>query len=500
MKNILPIIFLVIFSSLLYLLTLRGVPGNLSADYINTELKDQSDPFELSPERGRYTLIMSMADYGSFELPENIALIAMPDVGYQNGKFYTLFAPGVSVMTLPLYVLGKNFGLSQVFTFSAPALMGVFNSILIYLLAREFGAKKWASMASSLIFGFSTISWSYAVTLYQHHFTVFFMLLAFYGLVHFKKRKYIGYLLAWFSYGAALTLDSPNPLLLLPLMVYMLSSAVNWKTVRNKIKFSFNFSIVLASIVFFIVAAFYGYYNKINFGGWASLSGTIPRYKEVIELANEKSAQEIADEKTAVGLFDARRLHRGLYTLIFSDDRGIILFSPVVIIGFIGLISVHRKYAKEVSVVFAIIGMSLFLYGSFGDPWGGWAFGPRYLIPSMALLSIFVGVALTEFKAIWLKLLLVVAAIYSSAIALVGALTTNAVPPKIEAIHLPVAKYNFLLNLDYLKNDKSSSLLYNYYFNQWFSLQEYYLFILSTLILVFIITILVIPVTERRKS
>jgi len=499
-KTILSISFLVIFSSLLYLLTLRGVPGNLSASYINNELKEQAQPFELSPERGRYTLIMAMAEYGSFELPEEIALIAMPDVGYLNEKFYTLFAPGVSVIALPLYLLGKSLGLSQVFTYAAPALIAVFNGVLIYLLAREFKAKHWASVVSALVFCFSTISWSYAVTLYQHHFTVFFMLLALYGLMHFKKRKFIGYSIAWFSYAVAITLDSPNPMLLLPIMVYMLSTAINWQLVGKKIRFNFNTSILFTSVFFAVIIGFYGYYNRINFGGWATLSGTMPRYKEVLELSGEKTAEDIAGEKTALTLFDARRLHRGLYTLLFSDDRGIILYTPVILVGLIGLLSVHKKYSKEVAVVVGVIAMSLILYGSFGDPWGGWAYGPRYLIPAMSLVSIFIAVALTEYKNIWIKLLLLLAALYSSAIALLGSLTTNAVPPKVEAVHLQIPKYNFLLNIDYLQNDRSSSFMYNQYFNQWISLTEYYEIILASLFIVFSALVILLPLFERRKS
>lgn len=499
-KSVLSIVFILIFGSIMYALTLRGVPGNLSPEYINNELKVQAQPFELSPERGRYTLIMSIADYGTFELPEEIALIAMPDVGYLNDNFYTLFAPGVSIITLPLYIIGKQWGLSQVFTFAAPAIMAILNCILVFLLSRKLGAQRWAALAGALVFGFGTISWAYAITLYQHHFTVFFILLSLYSLIHFKKRRYIGYAITWASYGMALTLDSPNPLLLLPIMVYMLVTAISWKKVHNAVSFKFNLSIVFTSIFFFVIAALYGYYNLINFGGWATLSGTMPRYKDVIELADEKTVEQLVEEKTAFTLFDARRLHRGLYTLLFSDDRGLVLFAPVVLIGILGLIAVRKEYANEVAVVIGVAAMSLFLYGSFGDPWGGWSFGPRYLIPLMSLLSVFIGVALSIYKTVWLRFLLIISAMYSSAIALLGVLTTNAVPPKIEAIHLPVPKYNFLLNLEYLQDDKSSSFIYNQFLGQNISLTEYYALLLMIMFLVFTAIIMMIPLFERRQS
>jgi len=62
----------------------------------------------------------------------------------------------------------------------------------------------------------------------------------------------------------------------------------------------------------------------------------------------------------------------------------------------------------------AIAGTNLMIYSMWGDPWGGWAFGSRYLIPAYAAISVFLAVALEKFRRDKLFLLMVfMAFVYS---------------------------------------------------------------------------------------
>ena len=114
--------FALLLPGLLLMLTLHGRPGNPAPEEILENLRGPSQPFELSPERGRYALTMSVVENNSFFFTTPIARFVVPDLGYIGGKYVSLFAPGVSLLAVPLYSLGKSLGLAQIMTFSLSAI------------------------------------------------------------------------------------------------------------------------------------------------------------------------------------------------------------------------------------------------------------------------------------------------------------------------------------------------------------------------------------------
>jgi hypothetical protein len=111
----------------------------------------------------------------------------------------------------------------------------------------------------------------------------------------------------------------------------------------------------------------------------------------------------------------------------------------------------------------------------FGDPWGGWSFGARYMIPVNALLSILVGVAFYRFvkNPIFISLFFILL-IYSLSVNTIGAVTTASVPPRVEALTLPnPVPYTYEYNLLRLYNNLSSSFVYNSTFSGSISLTNY---------------------------
>ena len=101
----------------------------------------------------------------------------------------------------------------------------------------------------------------------------------------------------------------------------------------------------------------------------------------------------------------------------------------------------------------------------FGDPWGGWTFGPRYLIPAAAILCGAIGVVLTHLKRNYIVLAAIsILTIYSVYINVVGVTTTNAIPPKGEAQSLEnPLPYTYEYNFQMLEKNQSSALIYNKY-------------------------------------
>jgi hypothetical protein len=101
MKNFLAYILLVVIGGTFLALTVRGVAGSPGPDEFKNNLDQRAKPFELSPERGRYAHVYSLAVDRHYDLSQAWAGAVYPDVGFSNGKFYSFFAPGMSYMAMP---------------------------------------------------------------------------------------------------------------------------------------------------------------------------------------------------------------------------------------------------------------------------------------------------------------------------------------------------------------------------------------------------------------
>ncbi len=465
-----------------YALTLRGVAGNPSPKDLLL-LEDHGEPFELSPERGRYAHVVSLSENKSYALNKDLADFVYPDVGYHDGRFYSFFAPGMSYMAIPFYLIGQKFGLAQVGTFAFVSFIALMGLLTLYKICRNImGMRVWSSLFSVLTFGMATTSWSYAITLYQHHVTLFFMLMGFYAAWKFKNslgiKSWLWGSVVWGCYALAITVDYPNIILLLPVMLYFMISSFELKTSPFAHKISFRSAFVFSCLLFVAITALHLNHNQREFGNWRKLSGELTSYKTVVEenLTNapdiEQAVEDLKGEKNAIKFFSEENLPLGLSILTFSTDRGLYLFSPILLLAFFGIWKLGKGFKIEHAAILMLVLVNIFLYGSWGDPWGGWAFGPRYLIPTMAWAAVFVGYWFDGPKpAIWKRLIAFVLFGYSLAVAILGAMTSNAVPPKIEAIALKT-DYNFIGNYKNLVDGLSGSYMYNHYLARHITLFE----------------------------
>src|SRR6202044_2418247 len=111
----------------------------------------------------------------------------------------------------------------------------------------------------------------------------------------------------------------------------------------------------------------------------------------------EKSNQKVSlpPPDSVFTYFNPRNMLNGFYILLISPDRGVIMYTPVMIFGAIGMYMAYKRKQKYIPVMLGIIGADFILYSMWGDPYGGWAFGARYLIPAYAVLSIYIALLLT---------------------------------------------------------------------------------------------------------
>ncbi len=473
------------FYFLILTMSLRGLPGNPTATQLNNSGWKENGPFELSPERGRFALLYSIIENRSFQFSDNLGKFATPDVAVSKGKYVSLFAPLLSFAVIPGYIIGKFFGASQVGTFAVISVFALLNMILLRSIAIRLGANKTASTIASILFLFATPAYSYAVNLYQHHVSTFLILLSLYALL--KSEKILSLLLVFFLFALAIPLDYPNLFFMFPLVVFAIGKIISFESVRNKMSIKVNIFRILTPIVMVIPILFFLWFNHNSYGNPFQLSGTLQSIKslekstDVVELSTSQGNKtENAVKKSAVRFFQTRNILNGLYTHFIGPDRGIIYYTPVILFGAIGFFLAFKKRVKMVPLLAATIGANILLYSMWGDPWGGWAFGSRYLIPTYAILSIFIALLLTYWRKKYIFLtLFVLVALYSIAVNTLGAITTSAMPPKVEVLNLEKLsgieqKYTYERNWDFLLRGNSKSFVFQTFAKNYVTSAQYY--------------------------
>jgi len=488
---------LMIICAIILILSIRGIAGNPTENSINSLGWKDDGPFELSPERGRFALTHSLVEDKSlfFSLP--LARFVVPDLGYVKGKYVSLFAPAISYLVVPGYISGKYFGASQAGAFAVISLFAFINMLLIQKIAGKLGASKLAGMLASLTFLFATPAYVYAVTLYQHHVSTLLILSAIYILV--STTSILPLFFVWFLCAMSIPVDYPNLFLMFPIGIYAVFRFfyITRDAKKSFLHFRILSPLTLTGVV--LPLAFFLWFNNASYGNPLQFSGTIPGVRDIDALGKpapptgadinnlEKYFNPELQQKSAVAFFQSRNLINGLYEHLLSADRGIIYFTPVILFGLVGLVVLYRRKNPFIALLTGVVLTNLLLYSMWGDPYGGWAFGSRYLIPAYAVLAIALAVGLDALKRKWIVLpLFLIVLAYSIGVNTVGALTTSANPPKTEVLELEKLsgrqeKYTYERNIDYLLQTGSKSFAYNTWFAKYVSPLEYFWIIAGTL-------------------
>ncbi|CAN5308470.1 hypothetical protein BH10PAT2_BH10PAT2_2250 [soil metagenome] len=476
-KIFLPIIFIVISTAILVFATKGNTGSPLAYQYDkNTSV---GGPYEASNNTSRYALVEAIVEHHTFKFTNQEASFSSPDLVKYKDTYFSIFTPGVSFVAVPFYIIGKMFYAPQIFTYISTLIFALLNIFLIRTLAKKLGATEVISWLSGVLFLFATNAFAYALTLTQHHFSTTLILLAL--LLALGKKSFWKNIALGMIYMAGILVDIPNAFMLLPVLIFVFAQHFQLKEEVKKSVVSFNFSaagLLIGMIPFLIVFLAYNY----------SLTGSVSKIGQFIGQYNYPSANSQISQQAIPDLvndsqptqaksngisipFKTRLQLQDFYILFLSQQRAWWYYSPIILMGVFGLLLVcleksHRTFgllAASVSFVNVII------YTMFGDPWGGWAFGPRYLLPSAAILAIFIAPLLMKYgKNLLFALAFTALTFYSICISTFGALTTAAIPPYGEAEHQGFRiSYTWKYNINLLtKQNNSSSLIYNLYFKQ----------------------------------
>ena len=322
---------------------------------------------------------------------------ASGDVAYvpKTGHFHPNKPPGTSFLALPAYwtifrieralginpdhwwTLNVNAWLTTIFSVG---LLSALGCVLFYRLACNFsGGENVAALLATFALAFGTTFFPFGTILFDHNLTAVLLLASFYWLRHTPRPA-----LAGFCAGFAVVTNYVAAGAVIALGLYaLLAGGVRW------------WRAILYSLGGLLPAALLGWYHYVNFGS-------------PLALANDFQNPLFKDPNGSLGMFGMPNPYVGAMLLI-SPYRGVFWLAPILILGAWGLIRwlMERTLVSEARLCIAIFGFFFLVNMSFNGYHGGFAAGPRYLVPGLPFLALPLVVAFVRWKRIALAALAV---------------------------------------------------------------------------------------------
>ncbi len=344
MNNIKPLYLFLLIGVLLGLLFASGQVENPDTHLRLTQTRLFLDNFKLGLPN----------DVGE-ELHGNIAI-------NKSGDRYMVYNPGQSILFIPIYCFAKLVSKSQGECYYRAAFLVSFINFIIHALcafvlfniAQSLGASKSKSYFLSFVFCFTSYSFSFAQSTYEHHFEMLFILIAF-NISLSRKIKNYG-LFVGISITIGLFFRS-TAILAFPTLLFLAN--------ENKQRI-----LLLLGLIPGIIFIFF--YNYTRFGNPFE-SG----YNIAWRIANG----------TNFSFWSLNRIPYSLFSFFLSPAKGLFFFSPSILISLWGVKKFWIKHRNISLSIIAISSSYLFLF-SMNFAWHGsiWSFGPRYILPILPFL------------------------------------------------------------------------------------------------------------------
>jgi hypothetical protein len=279
-----------------------------------------------------------------------------------DGQVFSKKGPAPALLAVPWYLLlrwlthlDNQVGLLQ----GALLWNGVVTALtaaLLWLTTVRLGYRDEVGALLALLFGLCTIAWPYANHFFGEPLSAWSLLTCFYGVFTYGQSGRLRWLwLAGGGAGVALMTVTAHGLLIGVLGLYWLWLAlwVRWVGVLP-----FLFGLLIWALPMVVAALFLLWYNAVRFGdpwttGYHFASGegfTTPFWE-------------------------------GFWGLIVSPYRGFFWYTPLFFASLVAFAPFVRRHRSQGVVFLALSLVLIALYSTWWIWWGGFAWGPRFLVP-----------------------------------------------------------------------------------------------------------------------
>lgn len=337
-----------------------------------------------------------------------------------GGNIFSKKGLAISLLAVPLYWIGMNLsgvGLVQITMLLNPIVTALTGAI-VFLYLRQLGYSSRVSLWVALLFGLSTVAIVHTKVFSSEPVSAVALLLAIYfaSRCRFDTRdsrsgiRNMNSSLAGLSLGLAAATTAAN-LVTAPFLLLYLSPITNHES-----RFTFHVSrftnslrehwserwkpIALFLVSLAVVCLLISFYNCARFGDPLD-----------------------SGRRFARGEAFSTPLWLGLYGFLFSPYKSIFLYSPILLACLVSFPLFFKRHQREGWLLGLIVIAHLLLFAKWYMWWGGFAWGPRFLVPLTPLLVITLA-PLVEGVLAWgslpAKLALAALALLSTAVQVLG--------------------------------------------------------------------------------
>jgi hypothetical protein len=324
----------------------------------------------------RWLQVASAVDYGSLEVSPALPILGsrIEDLSLVDGRIYSNKAPGLALIAIPGYLMARPFSGAPSRANLRPVLYSMrlwgatLPMVLLMLVfrstARRLGFSDGVIARALLALAFATPLFAYGLLLFSHV-LVACCLFAAWALLYVappQKSRWrapgagalIG-LAVMSEYPAAI----PGAILIAPLLTQRRFGALG--------------SVLMGASPF---AVLLGIYHALAFGSPFRLPGQFELFPQFRELA-------------ARGILGIQwPAPSRLAGLLFDGSKGLLVFSPILLMGLFWLRAGARQLSRE--ALFSLIAVPasiVLIYAGYPNWHGGWTVGARYIAAAVPFLA-----------------------------------------------------------------------------------------------------------------
>lgn len=381
-------------------------------------------------QNSRLNMVFAVVEDGTFQIDRYVANTV--DYAKVGEHYYSDKAPGAAFLGIPIYAVlapildtpllsaltarletssafagtlrtegtgvsaqKVRFALTQVaLSLFVSALPTAALAMLLYLWLHALTAAVWPRLLVALGYGLATPAFAYANAFYGHQLAAFLLFAAFYLLTRAPSRIGAGRaLLLGLLFGYAFVTEYPVALMIVPLGLYALYEF--WR--RRQVA-----PIFWLAAGGLTVAAGWMWYNTTVFGG-------------PLELGYSRSELWTDQHHTGFMSLTLPTIDAA-WGITFSPFRGLFLLSPWLLMAAPGFVLWwrQRRARAEWWLSLAVVILIFLFNASSSMWWGGFAIGPRYLLPMLPFLALPTVFVFVQWGAtLWLRVTAAVAFTWS---------------------------------------------------------------------------------------
>lgn len=332
-----------------------------------------------SDEEGAYLQAQALMR-GTYVLdvtPENRPITALR--AGRDGQIAAVGGIGASAAAVPLLAVGKVAAttasnddapvIERLFTGFTNSWITAMIAVVIFLTARELGARRRPAVLLALVYGVGTMAWPHAKTLiFSEPLAALLVTVGIlWGIRAVRRGSWHWALLAGLALGAStLARISTAPFVII-VGAYIVLTLVA-PLVRDRLRARSTLILAGRQGALYVAGAAIPALALIGVNSW--------RYGDA------------SDTGYGAVQFDFSPLE-GIYGLLLSPGKGLVFYAPVVVVALVAIPFAFRRKPAEVLMLLAIVVANLAIFGRFFQWHGEQAWGPRYMqvvLPAFVLI------------------------------------------------------------------------------------------------------------------